>query len=76
MKKRNFFIFLCLLSALALGVFLQFVPNMAVAAEATFLPPDPDPVPFYEGMGKFVRGGRNVEAYKYIHQSFSMRFQL
>jgi hypothetical protein len=67
MKKRNIFIFLCLLSALALGAFLQFVPNMAVAAEATFLPPDPDPVPFYEGMGKFVRGGRNVEAYKYIH---------
>ena len=67
MNRRNICIFLSLLVAITLGIGAQFAPKIAIAEEATFLPPDPAPVPFYKGMGEYVPGGRNVEAYKYAH---------
>ena len=67
MKRGLFSIFISLFFAITLGTCLIFVPKVVVAEEATFLPPEPSPIPFYQGMGKFVPGGRNVEAYRYAH---------
>jgi len=67
MKKKINYIFLSIIAAVMIGIGFQIAPSIAIAEEATFLSPDPAPVPFYKGLGEYVPGGRNVEAYRYVH---------
>jgi hypothetical protein len=67
MKKRLLFSVISFIMVIALvGVAMQTVPPVASADEATFLPPPPASVP-HGGIGKYIPGGRNVEAYRYVN---------
>lgn len=69
MKKKILYGFLSLLIAVAMvGLSIQTVPRLSAAIEATFLPPRPVHMPS-GGIGHYIPGGRNIEAYGYVHSS-------
>jgi len=67
MKKKILYVLLGLIIAISMGSGIQIVPRPAVAEEATFFPPAPSPVPSLKGMGRYIPGGRNVQAHRYVH---------
>lgn len=67
MKKRFLHMLLSLLVAFAMGIGTQNIPMItADAADVSFLAPEPANVPS-GGIGTYISGGRNVEAYRYVH---------
>ena len=67
MRTKGLFILVSCFMVTMAGFAYVGNPYPLAAEKAAFLAPEPAPVPFYEGMGKFVPGGRNVEAYRYAH---------
>ena len=67
MRKKGLLILVSFLMVTMAWVACPGKSNLIAADEAAFLAPEPAPVPFYKEMGKFIRGGRNVEAYRYAH---------
>lgn len=66
MKKKTIYNGLVrLLMVLALVIVIT-IPTVSWVAEPTFLPPYPSKVPS-GGIGHYIPGGRNVEAYRYVH---------
>ena len=67
MRKKTLLILLTSLMVAMAWIACMGESNLIAAEKAAFLAPEPAPVPFYEGMGNFIPGGRNVEAYRYAH---------
>jgi hypothetical protein len=69
MKKRTLLVslsFVILIAIVAIGI--RTLPPISSADEITFLAPEAAAVP-NEGIGEFIPGGRNVEAYRYVHSA-------
>jgi len=67
MKREHISFLFILLVTITFGIGSQFAQKTVSAEEATFLSPYPNPIPSCKEIGKHIPGGRNVEAYRYVH---------